>query len=132
MLTKAQAHKIIKAATDGDATRALLTLVDLLTDPNSPEFDEEPRACEPWTLDLVKSCTQTGLMAALSFHGLVPVLSETLDWNLAMRAAKLAVELVGSVAFTRAWEGLFLGTPLLKLTPEQIARVALWAVVMPK
>ena len=42
MLNKVQAHKIIKAATDGDATRALLTLVDLLTDPNSPEFDEKP------------------------------------------------------------------------------------------
>ena len=132
MLTKAQAHKIIKAATDYDTTRALLTLVDLLTDPNSPEFDEKPRVSEPWTLERVKALTPSHLLFNLRSYGLVPVLSETLDWNLAMRAAKLAVELVGSVAFTRAWEGLFLGTPLLKLTPEQIARVALWAVVMPK
>ena len=132
MLTKAQAHEIIKAATDGDATRALLTLVDLLTDPSSPEFNEEPRVSESWTLERVKALTPIGLIAALSFHGLVPVLSETLDWNLAMRAAKLAVERVGEAKFNGAWVDLYAGAPFFQLTPDQLARDALWAVVMPK
>ena len=132
MLTKAQAHEIIKAATDGDATRALLILVYFLTDPNSPEFDERPRVSESWTLERVKALTPSGVKTELRLHGLATGPNTDLDWNMAMGAAKLAVELVGSVAFTRAWEGLFLGTPLLKLTPEHIARVALWAVVMPK
>lgn len=132
MLTKAQAHKIIKAATDGDATRALLTLVDLLTDPSSPEFNEEPRVSESWTLERVKALTPSRLLFNLRSYGLLPVLNDTLDWNMAMGAHQIALLREGEFAVDEAWDDIAPSTSLPELTPEQIARVALWAVVMPK
>ena len=132
MLTKAQAHKIIKAATDGDATRALLTLVDLLTDPNSPEFDEEPCGDEPWTLERVKALTPSGVKTELRLHGLATGPNTDLDSNMAMGALKLAAERVSDATVYYALSDLFPHEPFFQLTPDQLARVALLAVVMPK
>ena len=134
MLTKAQAHRIIKAATDGDEKRALLTLVDLLTDPKSPEFDEEPRGLciGPWTVGRVKSLTLSRLVSNLRSCGLANGVSYSLDWNMAMGAHEIAFRREGKDAVDEAWDDIAPNTSLLELDAEQIARVALWAVVSPK
>ena len=133
MLTKAQAHKIIQAATDGDSTRALLMLVDLLTDPKSQEFDEEPRVSEPWTLGRVKALASSELMAALRLHGLAPGPNTDLDWNMAMGAIRLAAgRVTRRGAFSEAWDEIVGFGFITEVTAEQVARASLWAVVKPK
>lgn len=135
MLTKDQAAKIIARHAERGIDSAFFLLVDTLTEGEARQTpDAEPRgACPPpWTLDLVKSVTPTGLVAALHFNGLAPLLDDTLDWNMAMGAHTLAFSRKGEAAMNDAWNDIAPATSLLELRAERVARVALWAVVKPK